>query len=241
MIENPLFHSFLTVPIAVYYKYCAMSTQNVPSSAISSRDQVIKSNKIKRVYNYKNKLIKSKIELNKVLESLEESNRECEALKMEFLDSWLHLMEEKDILEVQFKRLKIELEMIKNNQDRKTKDESTQTQALLQKIVSVPPCSCFKIKNSEKNLVIIKKEMKEEHQERDELEDKKSIMYYVSIMLFLFLLVILLRQMFFFFFPTNHHKETIEMIDSEIDFGKDQIIYEKCLQVAYSCLRRKNH
>jgi len=224
-----------------------MSTQNVPSSAIS-RDQVIKSNKIKRVYNYKNKLIKSKIELNKVLESLEESNRECEALKMEFLDSWLHLMEEKDILkqekdilEIVVKRLKIELEMIKNNQDRKTKDESTQTQALLQKIVSVPPCSCFKIKNSEKNLVIIKKEMKEEHQERDELEDKKSIMYYVSIMLFLFLLVILLRQMFFFFFPTNHHKETIEMIDSEIDFGKDQIIYEKCLQVAYSCLRRKNH
>jgi len=184
---------------------------------------------------------------NEVLKSLKDTNREFESWKEESLDSWLHMMEERDILEAQVKELKKELEMIKKKQVRKTKDKSVQTQVLLQKIVSVTPCN-FQIKNSDEtnndddddDPFSIKEDVGEGHQEREELGVGTKMYNLTNNLLVLLVLVLLLKPIFFFFFPTNHHNETIEIIDPEIDFGKDQIFYKECLQLAYSCLRRKN-
>ena len=137
------------------------------------------------------KLIKD--ENYEVLKSLEDKDRECESLKNQYLHFLLHLINERDILGAQVKELKKELEIIKKKQVRTTKDKYVQTQVLIQKIVSVPPCN-FQIKISDEKP--FREEMGKGQQKGEKLERKETMMLsdmvLLCIPLFVFLFLVFL-------------------------------------------------
>ena len=222
-----------------------MSTQKLPlpSSAISSRDQVIKSNKIKRnSNNYKNKLIKSKIEFSKTLMSLEKKKHENEVMKIQINQL------KKELEDIKKKPVKMK-EIIPTKIINKCSSKFVQFQpkpSVPTTDIIVTKCinplieihhSLHLIKKMKRERLQKEKDSKQQTESRKTLSAQtNNIMVFISIC---FPLIILLVGCIELFIKSKQEEVEVDVVISQDDSDRLYLTFETCMQNAYACLRRR--